>query len=373
MDTRWFPSEGLDEVPSPALLVDPARIEKNIQSLCAMMEGRLDDLCPHVKTHKMAEVVKLHLKHGIRHFKCATPTEARMTAKAGAGSVLLAHQPVGPNRVRLLELVREFPDVNFSTVVDDLDVARDLSKTFEGEGGLPVWVDVDCGMHRTGAPPGEAAFDLACRVVELPGLHLAGLHVYDGHIHHPDPEERSLACDQAWKPVEDLVLRLEELGLTLPAVMAGGTPTFPCHAKRRKVGSIPVACSPGTTALWDAGYATHFPDLPFRVAALLLTRVISRPGENRLCLDLGHKAVAAENPLDRRLILPGLPDVEFVSQSEEHLVIRTPKASQCPPGTALIAVPWHVCPTVALHEEAWLLEDGRISGQRWQVTARHRF
>ena len=105
-------------------------------------------------------------------------------------------------------------------------------------------------------------------------------------------------------------------------------------------------------------------------AAALLTRVISRPAANRLCLDLGHKAVAAENP-HPRVVLFGLEDATAVGHSEEHLVLETDRAGDFPVGTAVYGVPWHVCPTVALYNDAVVVRDGRADG-RWQVAARAR-
>src|SRR6185436_281284 len=108
-----------------------------------------------------------------------------------------------------------------------------------------------------------------------------GLHAYDGHIVHPDPAERRKACESAFDLVFALRDDLTNLGLPVPRIVAGGTPTFPIHAQRKD-----VECSPGTCVLWDAGYASKLPDMDFLPAALLLTRVVSRPGANQLCLDL---------------------------------------------------------------------------------------
>jgi len=121
---------------------------------------------------------------------------------------------------------------------------------------------------------------------------------------------------------------------------------------------------------WDAGYAKKLPDLNFLPAAVLLTRVVSKPAANRLCLDLGHKAVASEMPQPRVLFL-NLPEATPVMHSEEHLVVETPQANEVAVGDVLYALPWHVCPTVALHEEVFAVENGHARG-RWQVTARRR-
>src|SRR5262249_48849623 len=139
----------------------------------------------------------------------------------------------------------------------------------------------------------------------------------------------------------------------------------PVHARRAG-----IECSPGTCVLWDASYRTQVPDLDFLNAAVLLTRVISRPGANRLCLDLGHKAVASEMP-HPRAVFPALPDARAVTHSEEHLVIETARAAEFPVGTALYALPWHICPTVALHDRALIVRDRRVA-DAWPVVARAR-
>jgi D-serine deaminase-like pyridoxal phosphate-dependent protein len=131
-----------------------------------------------------------------------------------------------------------------------------------------------------------------------------------------------------------------------------------------------VECSPGTCVFWDAGYTSKLPDIPFVPAALVLTRVVSKPGGNRLCLDLGHKAVAAEMPPPRVRFL-NLADAVPVLHSEEHLVVETQRSSEFKVGDCLYGVPWHICPTVALHAEAVVVQRGRIIG-RWPVAARGR-
>jgi len=147
--------------------------------------------------------------------------------------------------------------------------------------------------------------------------------------------------------------------------VAGGTPTFPIHAQRKD-----VECSPGTCVLWDAGYASKLPDLDFVPAALVLTRVISKPAADRLCLDLGHKAIASENPHPRVQFL-NLPNAKAVMHSEEHLVIESVNASELSVGDCLYGVPWHVCPTVSLHSEAVTVRDHK-AGECWRITARER-
>ena len=103
MSNDWHIAVSSDEIPSPALLLYPDRIEENVNRMIAMT-GSAERLRPHVKTHKLAEVVKIQLKLGINKFKCSTISEAEMLAQAGAKDILVASQQVGPNAERLVNI-----------------------------------------------------------------------------------------------------------------------------------------------------------------------------------------------------------------------------------------------------------------------------
>ena len=230
---------------------------------------------------------------------------------------------------------------------------------------MDVLLDVDCGQHRTGIELGEAAAQLYRLMATSSGLRAGGLHAYDGHIHEPDLTKRRELCAAAFAPVNAFRSQLLSAGLPMPRVVAGGTPTFPIHAQNDS-----FECSPGTCVLWDFGYAEKFADLEFLIAAVVLTRVVSKPGANRLCLDLGHKAIASENPPPRVQFL-NLRDATAISHSEEHLVVESAQADRFAVGDCLYGVPRHICPTVALHSEAVVINHG-MATERWRVTARER-
>lgn len=365
--TPWYAVENVGEIPSPALLLYAGRIDANLHELLAIA-GDPARLRPHMKTHKLPPLIDHSRAHGISKFKCATIAEAELAARCGAPDVLLAYQPVGPNVARLRALVHTFPATTFSAVVDDEAALAGLAEAFTGGDdahALPLLLDLDAGMHRTGIEPGDRAARLYADLARLPGIRPGGLHAYDGHIRDSDPAARTAACDAAFAPVAAFRDRLRADGLPVPRVVAGGSPTFAIHAQRPD-----VELSPGTVVLWDAGYASQLPDLPFQPAALVLTRVVSKPGGNRVCLDLGHKAIASEMPHPRVLLLD-LPDATPVQHSEEHLVVETSRAGALRVGDCCYGVPWHVCPTVALHGEAVVVRNGRAS-DRWKVVGRER-
>jgi D-serine deaminase-like pyridoxal phosphate-dependent protein len=376
---NWWEVADVAELPSPSLLVYPQRVEENLKRMLAIA-GAAERLRPHIKTHKMREPIELLKRLGITKFKCATIAEAELAANAGVTDLLLAYQPVGPATRRVAELVRCFPLIRLSVVCDDAAAIRELSaaisslpdpgpagsqSTCASQREIEVLIDLDVGQHRTGVPPGAEAVALYRLVASLPGLKPGGLHAYDGHLSDPDPAQRASACESAFAPVAALREELRAAGLSVPRTVAGGTPTFPFHAKRGD-----VECSPGTCVFWDAGYASKLHDLDFMPAALVLARVVSKPGKDRLCLDLGHKAIASEM-LHPRVKFLGFEGAQAVMHSEEHLVIETGRSGEFKVGDCLYGVPWHICPTVALHSEALVIEDGKVVGG-WQVSARER-
>lgn len=362
---NWCRIANAGEVASPALLVFPDRIETNIRRMLAIAGGP-ERLFPHVKTHKLREVVRLQQAAGIDKFKCATIAEAEMVAGCGAGRILLAYQPVGPNIRRLLELSARFPETQYSALVDNVGTVREIAEAAQGrKRTLELLLDVDCGMHRTGVAPDERAVEVYRAMAGTPGVSAGGIHAYDGHLHDPDAAVRRSAAEAGMKPVRELRARLEAAGLRVPRMVVGGTPTFPIHAQ-----ATDVECSPGTCLLMDATYSALLPECKFVTAAAVLTRVISKPGSNRLCLDLGHKAIASENPHPRVQLLD-LPDAVAVGHSEEHLVIETPRAAEFKVGDVLYGIPRHICPTVALHAEVIVVKNGQAT-DRWRVIARDR-
>jgi D-serine deaminase-like pyridoxal phosphate-dependent protein len=269
---------------------------------------------------------------------------------------------------RFAQLVRGYRNTTFRATVDHPDSARALSAAVQGlDRPVPVLVDLDVGMGRTGIEPREPAAELYALLDRLPNLVPDGLHAYDGQIHDSDPAARRSAIQPGLESTLALRDRLLKRGLPVTRLVMGGTPSFPIYAELDVPG---VECSPGTIVLQDDGYRSRYPDLAFTPAALLLTRVVSHPRPGRLCLDLGHKAVAAD-PVGPRARLLGLEDARPVLHSEEHLVVETAEAERFPIGTPVLAIPTHICPSVALHHHAYVIEDGTLAGQ-WEVTARDR-
>ncbi len=361
----WYHIENEAEIASPALLLYRDRIEHNLAKMIEIA-GSPERLRPHVKTHKLGQLIARQVELGITKFKCSTIAEVEMTAEGGGKDIMLAMPCVGPNAHRLALLAQRYPDITFSTIADDEETVRIIAAAAQQHNvTLGVYLELDCGMGRTGILPGEQAKFIAHSIKDTPRLHFAGLHAYDGHIHDASLETRRTRCDAGFEAILAFRKELEGEGLVVKEFVAGGSPTFAIHAQHPD-----RTLSPGTTVLWDFGYGDRHPDLPFLPAAVLLTRVVSRPRHDRLTLDLGHKSVAAENP-HPRVRFEELPQALVLMQSEEHLVLEVEQRDRFTIGQALHGIPLHVCPTVALHGEAVIIENMRAT-ERWPILARNR-
>lgn len=354
---------------SPGLIFFKDLIKHNVAE-AIRIAGGAERLRPHVKTHKTRQIVELELAAGIKKHKCATLAEAEMVARAGAPDVILAYPLVGPNCARFARLVAAHPKCKLSAIADHPASAKALSEALVAQKQeADVLIDVDVGQRRTGIAPGPQAAELYEMIAKLPGLRPGGFHVYDGHNHQESLDERVAAVNKQLAPVLQLRETLVKKGLPVPRLVLGGTPTFPVYAKMDLPGA---ELSPGTCFLHDAGYGSHFADMSgFVPAALLITRLVSKPAPGRLTFDLGYKAVASDPPAEKRCRLLDVPEAKIVLQNEEHLVVETPAADKYQPGDVAFAVPYHICPTCALHRFAYVVEAGKVV-DKWDIIARDR-
>ncbi|MFT4735422.1 MAG: 3-hydroxy-D-aspartate aldolase [Algoriphagus sp.] len=362
----WYSIQNIDTIDSPSLVLYENLVDKNLKQMIAMVNGETERLMPHVKTSKLSEVIKKMVALGIRHFKASTISEAEITAKANASSVLIAHQLVGPKIERLAQLILVYPACQFSTLVDNVESAILLNElAADNQINISVYIDINTGMDRSGIELGSGLNDLLVKLKESEHLKFRGLHAYDGHIHDTSFSTRKGKIDTGFNEVESLFadLYLKDDSLKL---VSGGTPAFTSHLEHPN-----RICSPGTSVFWDWGYSEMLPEQSFDTAVLIITRVISKPTKGIITVDLGHKAVAAENPIHKRVKLLNLDNYELISQSEEHGVLKVENWDQIKVGDVFYGIPFHICPTINLHDEISVIADqSRID--TWQITARKR-
>lgn len=352
---EWLEVKDIDKLITPVLLIFPDRIELNITEMIKIA-GTADRLRPHVKTHKSSKITKLQIDKGITKFKCATLAEAKMLGHCGATDVLVAYPQIGPALQKFLELTETFPDTRFSMLIDQ----KDALLTDHSSKNLDIFIDLNVGMNRTGCSVNEAA--QLKNHVDQSGHHFRGWHAYDGHIHDSDPEIRAQVVEKTISPVLELI---KETNTEPDELVCGGSITFPIHAAHSE-----RRLSPGTTLLWDHGYASQFPDLPFQISAVVLSRVVSKPSPGQLCIDLGHKAIASEMTA-APANFPQLQEAKVEMHSEEHMVLSTENADDFHIGQAIYAFPYHICPTVGLHHEMAVIKNGQHK-EFWPISARNR-
>jgi len=357
-------------IASPALVIDLARLRRNVARMIELLDGRVERWRPHVKTTKSAALWTALFEAGVRAFKCATVQEAEALlrlarTRAEPIDLLVAYPHQGPAVERVVELARTFTESRVSVTVEDAD---DLSM-WPVEVGL--FVDLNTGMDRTGSALAGRA-----RILELArsaGARLRGLHVYDGH-HLEDGLEREAAAHAGYRDVLALLADLGSRGVRVEEVVTSGTPAFPAALSFEGFEAFEPTLhriAPGTIVLHDARAEEQLPGLGFVPAALVLARVVSRPRRGRVTVDAGSKAVSAEagRPVAHAI---GWPRLDAAVPSEEHLPFdAAPDApDELPPKGAVVwLVPRHVCTTVNLYDDLVLVEDGRVVG-RARVDAR---
>ena len=212
----WYTLDTTDAVISPSLLVFPKRIAHNIETMVHMAGGP-ENLRPHIKTHKNAEIITMQMEQGITKFKCATIAEAELLANCNAPDILLAMQAVGANQNRYVQLVTTYPNLRFSTLVDNDVTATELGNIAEQNNiTISLYIDLNVGMNRTGIVPSNEALELYKYISEHKFLKIEGLHAYDGHLRNTDVTVRQSDCDAVFKTVLQLKDAILKAGLPEP-------------------------------------------------------------------------------------------------------------------------------------------------------------
>jgi D-serine deaminase-like pyridoxal phosphate-dependent protein len=360
----------LEDLLTPALVVYPEIVASNIARTLHLLGGDPGRWRAHIKTAKLAYTLRMLVERGVRSFKCATTLELLVACHSGVADVLLAYPVVGANARRVLEIANQFPRVRISVLVENEEQVRQWRGSSVG-----VFVDINPGMNRTGVEQGQT--DKVVRLVRAVAeaeLQFRGLHYYDGQYGGLDEPERTAAAHAGYDRLLKLVIALQDSGMSVPEVITAGTPTFPCSLayKGFQGAGFIHRVSPGTVVYCDATSLAQLPaEYGYAPAALVLTRVVSRPQDGIITCDAGHKAVSADAGVPT-CVVAGHPELTPLAPSEEHLPMALNRETAGPRlGEALYLLPRHVCPTVNNFDSALLVRDGQIASVE-KVTARGR-
>lgn len=361
---------GIEQVRTPALIIDLDAVDANIAATIRLLGGDPGRWRPHLKTAKLALTMRRIREAGVAQAKCSTTLELATACDEGFVDVLLAYPVTGPQVDTVKQIAAAHPSVAISVLVEDAAMVD----AWRGS-GIGVFIDLNSGMDRTGMllDAVDQVIGLARGIVGS-GLRFAGLHYYDGHASDFAPADAERLVHAGYDRLLAVVERLAAAGFRPPEIVTAGTPAFP-HARGypRFVESGTIhRVSPGTVLYNDRRSFRQLPaDAGYRPAAMVLSRVVSHPGPHRCCLDAGHKAVSADAG-DPTCTVLGYPGFAPRHPSEEHLPIDLPPDAALPArGTLLWLLPSHVCPTVNNFDHAVIVAGGLVRGVE-RVTARGR-
>jgi D-serine deaminase-like pyridoxal phosphate-dependent protein len=360
MNEHWFEIKEVESLDTPSLVFFKKRILHNIETVIQWVNGDVTRLRPHIKTFKCENILKILRGYGILKVKTATITETALAASAGISDILMAYQLSNKKIQRYIDLILKYPETHFSTLVDNPHTAYLLNeKAIDNQCFIDVFIDVNVGMNRTGIDYLKAE-EFLNFLKTFKNLRFRGIHCYDGHLKDKDWRVRTKDCATYFNFLKEIIetqTESEKLEIAM-----GGSNTFPFYAQNTE-----GVCCPGTFVLWDDNYTENLPEQPFQTAALLVAQVVSIPKPHHICIDVGYKAVASENPLDKRLRILNYDNLTPISHSEEHMVFSHPKDISIPIGSTIYALPFHICPTVALYNEAYVIENQEVV-DKWGIT-----
>jgi len=354
-----------DELDTPAFVIDIDRMEANIARIVALCRQHGVNWRPHSKGHKSPEIARRQLAAGAIGVTCAKLGEAEVMAAGGVRDLLIANQIVGPKKLaRLVELTRNADPIVTADHAVQVEVTSAAMAAASAK--TRMIVEVDIGMHRCGVAPGEPTLRLAKMIAKAPGLELAGIMGYEGHLLTlDDPQEKRQRVQSAIAQLletRDLLIRA---GLPCPIVSAGGTGSY----------STTVAC-PGVTELqagglifMDAFYRERCRVDGFEFALTLLATVVSRPTPERAIIDAGRKTHNMEIHPPR---VVGRDDVKFIALSAEHGQLElAPSAQDIQIGDRLTIIPGYGDFSTVLHNEFYAFRGDRLEAI-WPLEGRGR-
>jgi D-serine deaminase-like pyridoxal phosphate-dependent protein len=349
------------DLDTPALLVDGARLRRNIAAMQAAADAGGVALRPHTKTHKSPIIARMQVAAGARGITVAKVGEAEVMVDAGFDDLFIAYPLIGEAKYR--RLARLLDRARIAVAADSLEGVAALSAFFGPRGlRLPVVVEVDTGFRRTGVASDAEAIALALAIENAPGLLFGGLMEFGGQAYGACSEEERRTMGHAEGQ------RLAALGLPPPVVTTGSTPSMPFVAEVAGVTEV----RPGVYVFGDLKQVELGTLARDECALSVLATVVSRPAPGRIILDCGTKALSSDHYATLTYgELKAYPGVRIARATEEHGIIE---GADLPLriGDKVEVLPNHACATCNMHDDLVLVEDGQAV-DTWPVLGRGKF
>jgi D-serine deaminase-like pyridoxal phosphate-dependent protein len=351
----------IEQIPTPALLVEFDGLLRNIERMSSDMAMVNTRVRPHGKTHKTPAIAHLQMEAGAIGLCCATIGEAEVMASAGIDNVLIANEMV--TEVAIRRTVNLARHAKIMLPVDDVRNIRELSTAAQHYSAkLDVLVDLDVGLGRCGARNIEQLVVLANAVKQCSALQLRGVFGYEGQVQFiPNREERTKKGRAANQLLADAAKTLCGMGFNIEIVSGGGTGTYDI------AGGFPgiTEIEPGSYVFMDATYNKL--GLPFEQSLTVLSTVVSRPTDDLVILDAGSKGISPERFSPSVRGYEGT--IEIKKLAEEHAIGNVRSGIDPCPGDRLHLIPSHCCGTVNLYDHMYVTRDGIVEAI-WPIAAR---
>lgn len=358
----------VDEVDTPALLVDLDILEQNLQRMADELARTPVRLRAHAKTHKCPEVARRQIELGAIGLCCQKVSEAEAMVDGGIRDILISNEIVGPRKLERLARLAQRSRV--MVCVDDPDQVNVLNQVMQDhQVHLQVLVEIEVGGTKCGVPPGQPAVDLARRIDVATHLDFTGLQSYFGAAQHlVDFSQRSAAVAKSQSLTRELIGTLAQHGLACPVVSGGGTGAYDLES----ASGVYTEIQAGSYVFMDHGYTNNLtadgkPCNQFQQSLFVYATVMSRPVPERAVVDAGWKAVGVDCGFP---IVADRPDIEYFQGGDEHgkLRLHDPE-TQLRVGDKLRLVPGNCDPTVNLYDWYVLFRQRRVEAI-WAITAR---
>ena len=361
-----------DDIPTPALLLDADRFERNLARMRDHVRAAGKNYRPHAKTHRCPEIARRQVEAGALGVACAKLGEAEVMAGAGVRGLLITTEIVTPAAMfRLVRLLERAPDT--MVVVDNPENVDALGRAMSARGlTLDVMVDIDVGGRRTGAQPGDPALALARAIGKHKSLRLRGLQGYAGHCAHVMGwAARREASLRAMAPLMDTRRLFEASGIPVEIVAGGSTGTH----------DIDVELD-GLTELQSGSYCVMDLDYrriggrngelltDFEMALTVTATVVSVPTADRAMVDAGLKAFSTDKPFPPEPV--ERPGITYGFAGDEHGRLTITDPSRAPKlGERIEFFPPHCDPTINLYDRIYIVR-GQAVESVWEISARGR-
>ena len=357
----------LEDVSTPALIVDLDAFETNVDYMRKFVEAKNIRLRAHAKTHKSADIALYQIKHGgACGVCCQKVSEAEAIVAGGVQDVLVSNQVADPRKIERLALLAGKARV--IVCVDDLGNIDDLSSAATKAGTtIECLVEIDCGAGRCGVQWGQPVVNLATKIASSAGLKFAGLQAYQGAAQHMhDFEERKAKIDTAIAQVADTVELLKKEGLECDIVGGAGSGSYYFEGSSGIYNEMQC----GSYVFMDADYQRVKDEngnfiSEFQNSLFIWTSIMSKTKEDVAICDAGLKAQSVDSGLP---VIFGRTDVEYVKCSDEHGVISDP-SNVLKLNDKLKLIPGHCDPTCNVYDWYVGVRDGKVECL-WPVTAR---